>query len=127
MPKASATNAAGVVMADVDTNVPGPAAKHYAAALKALEAKDATKAITELQEAIKIYPQYYAAHVELGRQFRSLKRFTEAEQVLWIASELGPHHADAHLEYGLALLALEKHNESVREFRKAIELDEKGW
>jgi Tfp pilus assembly protein PilF len=126
-PKPSSSNGGGVVMADVDTNVPGTAARHYAAALKALDAKNPTKAISELQSAIEAFPKYYAARVELGRQLRSLKRFQEAVEVLQTAAQLGPNHAEGHLEYALALLALERRDESIVELRRTIELDKKGW
>jgi len=127
MPKPSSTGGAAVLMADVDTKVPGAAAKHYAAALKALDTKDQTKAISELKSAIEIYPNYYAARLELGRELRSLKRFQEAAETLRSLSELAPNRAEAHLEYALVLLGLVKRDESISELRKAIQLDEKSW
>jgi len=128
MPKPSLeARSASVLMADVDTKVPGTAAKHYAAALKALESKDSAKAISELKAATDIYPNYYAARLELGREFRTLKRFQEAAETLKSLSQLAPTRAEPHLEYALVLLGLEKKNESVGELRTAIELEDKSW
>ena len=127
MPKPSENRRAAVLAADFDTNVPAAAAKHYAAALKAIESRDSTKAISELQLAIQIFPKYYAARLELGRQFRSLKRFEEAADTLQSLGELAPSRAEPHLEYALVLLGLEKRDESIAELRSAIQLDEKSW
>ena len=117
MPRPSENRRAAVLAADFDTNVPAAAAKHYAAALKAIESKDSTKAISELQLAIQIFPKYYAARLELGRQFRSLKRFEEAADTLQSLGELAPSRAEPHLEYALVLLGLEKRDESIAELR----------
>jgi len=114
-------------MADVDTKVPKAAAKHYSAGLKALESKDSDKAISELKAAIEVYPDYYAARLELGREFRTLKRFQEAAGTLKSLSKLAPTRAEPHLEYALVLLGLEKKEESATELRTAIELEEKSW
>jgi len=128
MPKPSPeTRSALVVMADVDTRVPGAAAKHYAAGIKAVEAKDSAKAITELKAAIEAYPKYYAARLELGREFRTLRRFEEAAETLRSLSELAPTRAEPHLEYALVLLGLGRKEESIKELRTAIELENQSW
>jgi len=128
MPKPSPeTRSALLVMADVDTRVPGAAAKHYAAGIKAVEAKDSAKAITELKAAIEAYPKYYAARLELGREFRTLRRFEEAAETLRSLSELAPTRAEPHLEYALVLLGLGRKEESIKELRTAIELENQSW
>jgi Tfp pilus assembly protein PilF len=126
MPKSSALRL-GVLLADVDTKVPAEAAKHYATALKAVGVPDLPKAVSELKLAVEIYPNYYAARLELGRDLRSLKRFDEAADTLKSLSDLAPKRAEPHLEYGLVLLGLEKRDEATAELRKAIQLDEKSW
>src|SRR5260370_18526751 len=106
MPKPSPGHPLAVVMADVDRKVPAAAAKHYAAGLKAIESKDSTRALSELQAAIQTYPSYYAARLELGREFRILKRFQEAADTLKSLSPLPPNRSEPHLEYALLLLGL---------------------
>ena len=62
-----------VITADVDLRVPKEALKHYRAGVEALESGDTTRAVSELQAAIAIYPEYYAARLELGRELRLQK------------------------------------------------------
>jgi tetratricopeptide (TPR) repeat protein len=127
MPKPSPNRSASVVMADVDTKVPQFALKHYVAGLKGVESKDSDKAISEFKAAIEVYPTYYAARLELGREFRTLKRFQEAAETLKSLSELAPTRAEPHLEYALVLLGLGSREESIKELRTAIELEEQSW
>ena len=128
MPKPSpGTRSASVLMADVDTKVPEPAAKHYVAGLKALKSKDSDKAISEFKAALEVYPNYYAARLELGREYRTLKRFQEAAETLKSLSQLAPTRAEPHLEYALVLLGLGSREESIKELRTAIELEEQSW
>src|SRR5689334_8002874 len=70
-PTAGATP--GVIAADVDLLVPKEALKHYRAGVKSLEGGDSERAVKELQDAIKAYPDYYAARLELGREMRRQK------------------------------------------------------
>lgn len=128
MPKPTAgVNGRSVLMADIDTNVPQAAAKHYASGLKAIDSKDSERAISELRAALEIYPTYYAARIELGRQFRTLKRFEEAVETLKPLSGLAPTRAEPHMEYALVLLGLERKDEAASELRAALKLEEKNW
>jgi tetratricopeptide (TPR) repeat protein len=123
----AATSRPGVVMADVDVNVPKDAQKHYREAMKALDSKSPERAISELQSALRIYPDYYAARLELGRELRIQKRFQEAAEVFEPLSRLAPKRAEARVEYGVVLMALGRRVEAITELRKAVELEETDW
>jgi len=97
----------GVITADVDLRVPKEALKHYRAGMEALESGDAARAISELQAAVAIYSQYYAARLELGRELRLQKRFSEAEKVLQPLGEIAPARSEPRIEYGIVLLELQ--------------------
>lgn len=125
--KPDATPAPGVVLADVDTNVPETALKHYRKGADAARAGDGAHALREFRAAIEAYPNYYAARLELGRELRSEKLFAEAEVALKTLSALAPKRAEPHIEYGLVLLALKRQLEAASELRKALELDESNW
>ena len=125
--KPSGARSSSVVMADVDAKVPEAAFKHYRAGLKALESKDSARAISELRAAIQIYPDYYAARLELGRELRAQKRFEEATETLKTLSQLAPGRAEPHLEYALVLLGLERREQAISELHTALELEEKSW
>jgi tetratricopeptide (TPR) repeat protein len=120
-------HAPGVVVADVDLEVPKPALKHFRAGLKALEEGDSLRAIAELRAAIERYPKYYAAHLELGRELRLRKRYAEAEPVILSLREIAPRKAEPHIEYGIVLLSLERREKAVEEFEAALRLEETNW
>jgi Tfp pilus assembly protein PilF len=123
--KVAAIPSPGVVLADVDQNVPEAASKHYR---KGLEEQRAGKnAAKEFKAAIVAYPKYYAARLELGRELRTQKRFSEAEEALRPLGEIAPKHAEPHVEYGMVLLALSRPREAAVELRKALALEEANW
>lgn len=117
----------GVVTADVDLHVPKEALKHYRAGMEALELGDAGRAISELQAAIAIYQQYYAARLELGRELRLQKRFAEAEKVLQPLGKIAPTRPEPRIEYGVVLLELQRREEAARELSAALQLEESNW
>ena len=121
------TDKPGVIKADVDVRVPKDAQKRYREALKALSSGNSTRGVEELQAALKIYPDYYAARLELGRELRVRKQFKEAAEVLKPLSQLAPKRAEPRIEYGIVLLALDRREEAVKELRAALELEETNW
>lgn len=116
-----------VVTADVDVRVPKDAQKRYREAVKALESGSSARAIEELQAALKIHPDYYAARLDLGRELRIQKRFKEAADVLRPLPQLAPRRAEPRIEYGLVLLALNQNEEAVTLLRAALQLEETNW
>ena len=119
--------APGVIAADVDLVVPKEALKHYRAGLKALEEENAERAVARFQEAIKHYPEYYAARLELGRELRRQKRFQEAEGVLAGLRTLAPKRAEPLIEHALVFMELQRRREAADELRAAIQLEEANW
>jgi tetratricopeptide (TPR) repeat protein len=117
----------GVVAADVDLDVPKAASKRYQNGMKALSDDDSEKARAEFKAAIDLYPKYYAARLELGRELRLKKQFREAEEALRPLVEIGPKHAEAHIELGIVLLSLDRRKEAADELRSALALEESNW
>lgn len=117
----------GEVMADVDLNVPKKALKHYESGMKKLDKGDSAQAITEFQAAIQIFPSYYAARIELGREFRLLKRFPEALEVVHPLIGIAPKRAEPRIEHGIVLLALQRRDEAIQELEAALRLGESSW
>jgi Flp pilus assembly protein TadD len=125
--KAVPREANGVVAADVDLSVPKEALKHYRAGMKALDDRQDERALSELSEAVKAYPDYYAARLELGRELRGKKRLAEAEETLRPLPKIGPKHAEAWLQHAVSLLDLGRRVEAADELYKALALDERDW
>lgn len=121
------TDKPGVLTADVDVRVPKEAQKHYRDGMKALANGLRERGIAELQSALKIYPDYYAARLELGRELRIENQFAEAAEVLKPLLELAPKRDEPRVEYGIVLLALARLEEAATVFRSALELLETNW
>jgi Tfp pilus assembly protein PilF len=117
----------GELMANVDVNVPKNAVKHYQAGMKKLENGDSAEAIKELRTAVEIYPEYYSARLELGRELRMKKRFEEALPVIQPLVQLAPKRADPHIELGIVLLGLERRDEAIDSLNTALRLEEPNW
>ena len=125
--KSAKRNRPGVITADVDINVPKEAQKRYLSGMKALESGDNDRAVSELEAAIAVYPKYYAARLELGRELRLQKRFAEAEKVLEPLGKIAPSRAEPRIEHGIVLLELQRREDAVSELRAALELEETNW
>lgn len=119
--------APGEVMADVDLNVPKKALKHYQSGMQKLGKGESEKGIAELRTAIDIFPNYYAARVELGRELRFNKRFDEALDVIEPLSQIAPRRAEPRIERGIILLSLKRHEEAITELEAALRIAEASW
>lgn len=119
--------APGVVAADLDTNVPKPAQKHYRNAMKALSDKDSARALAEFEAALKLHPGYYAARLEMGRELRLQKRYQEAEEALRPLAQIAPKQSVPRIERGIALLSLGRREEAAAELQAAVALEEASW
>ena len=117
----------GELMADVDLNVPQKALKHYHAGMQKLGKGESEKGMAELRQAIHLFPSYYAARLELGRELRFKKRFTEALDVLEPLPQIAPKRAEPRIERGIALLSLKRREEAVHELESALRLAEASW
>lgn len=121
------TDKPGVITADVDVHVPKEAQKHYREGMKALNSGLPQRAVEELQSALKIYPDYYAARLELGRQLRIQNQFAEAAEVLKPLLQIAPKRAEPRVEYGVVLMALARLEEAAAALRSALQLEETNW
>jgi tetratricopeptide (TPR) repeat protein len=117
----------GVVLADVDLKVPDAALKRYRKGMEFLRAGNRDDAVEEFKAAVRAYPQYYAARMELGRQLRAQLLFDEAAEALRPLGEIAPKRAEPRIEYAIVLLALKRPKEAAGQLRKALELEEANW
>src|SRR5215216_1215520 len=92
-----------------------------------LRAGNRDEATLELKAAVKAYPQYYSARLELGRQLRAQLNFSEAEEALRPLGAIAPKRAEPRLEYAIVLLALKRPGDAVVQLRQALELEESNW
>jgi tetratricopeptide (TPR) repeat protein len=95
--------------------------------VEAREKGNAERAIEEFRAAVELFPDYYAARLELGRELRAGKRFQEAEQALQPLAGIAPRHAEPRIERGIALLELGRRAEAVEELQASLKLGENNW
>lgn len=102
--------------------VPKDAQRFYDRALKAFEKGNSDEALSNLQGAIKAFPDYFSALDRLGREYLRQKKFNEAVPYLKRAFSINPK--DSKLSYALAYATCntEQVFECVETSRKATEM-----
>src|SRR6185295_6071190 len=90
-------------------NVPKEAKQAFEHATK-LQAEQKTEAaIEQLLQAIKIFPGYLEAHLELGNIFLKAGRYEQAIAELDRAREIDPNDERAYQSFGLVLMKLKNY------------------
>jgi tetratricopeptide (TPR) repeat protein len=81
---------------------------------------DTDGAIKWLERAVAADPEAWRSHRNLGQLLSSLERWPESEKALKRTVELFDDDAGARLAYGRVLYALGRHDEYLRETRRAL-------
>jgi len=74
------------------------------------------------QKVVKLVPQDFEAHYDLGLALQELGRFQESELSLRRAVELNPDFVEGYYYLGIVLRALNRLDEAEENYRKALEL-----
>jgi tetratricopeptide (TPR) repeat protein len=104
-------------------DIPVEARKLYDAALSDLGAKKAAAGETNLQDAIRIFPNYYDALTRLGLLGIELKKFDMARDSFSRAVAVNDRSFTAWYGLSYADFALNKISTAIPEAEKALELD----
>jgi protein O-mannosyl-transferase len=80
------------------------------------------EAIRQLQEAIRLLPDFAQAHNNLGYHLAVAGQMTEAVRQFQEAIRLKPNYPQAHNNLGAALLELGQIDEAIRHFQEALRL-----
>lgn len=83
----------------------------------------AAEAESEYRDALRIWPDYGAAHGALGRLLNKQGKQTEAEKEFVQAAKLQPTDTSVHLELAAALAASGKSAEAISEYQTALALE----
>ena len=88
-----------------------------------MDEADYRGAITQLNEAVRLEPENYEAHLDLGICFAQKGFYQEAERCYAKARELSPD--DVLLNYNVAALysLWDRHPEALTALKKALEKD----
>jgi tetratricopeptide (TPR) repeat protein len=81
------------------------------------------EAIEKMKEALKGFPQYFEAHLQLGNQFMKLGRFDEALSELDRAREINPKDERLYQSFGLLLMHQKNYAVAVAVFSEAARLN----
>src|SRR5215813_8613095 len=110
-------SAAGAGVLDVtnyEKTVPPKARAAYKRGMEAVNQANAEVAIANLQEAIRIYPQYVRALNDLGVVYMKLERFEEAEVAFRQAIEVNKRFFHPRLNLGLVLEKQGEYQEALK-------------
>jgi len=77
----------------------------------------------KIQEAIKVFPEYFEAHFQLGNQFLKTGRFAEAISQLDRARQINPNDERVYQSFGLVLMQQKNHAVAVAVFSEAARLN----
>lgn len=112
-----------VALRDLEHPIPKKAIREAAEAEQCELAHDLPKAIAKLESAIRIYPAYRDAHVNLGVQYYRVGRADDARAEFQKALEIGPPAAQIYVDLALTSLASGQLLEANALARKALELE----
>ncbi|MGB9179095.1 MAG: tetratricopeptide repeat protein [Pyrinomonadaceae bacterium] len=113
---------AGVVSA-FNQNVPKPARETLNRAKKMAEEGKAEMALALMREAIKIFPEYFEAHLELGNELLQVGQLNEAIAEFDRAREINDKDDRLYQSFGLVLMQQKNYAVAVAVFAEASRLN----
>jgi tetratricopeptide (TPR) repeat protein len=114
---------AGVVsLRDLENPIPRKALREAYAAQKLAQANKTAESIARFEKALRIYPRFRDARVDLGIEYARAGRLAEAREQLQKALDIGPPVSTIYYDLALASLASKDNREAERAARKALEL-----
>lgn len=119
---ANAPPRAGVVSA-FKQDVPRPARETLERAKKIADQGKAELALSLMREAIKLFPEYFEAHLELGNELLETGHLDEAIAELDQARKINPNDDRTYQSFGLVLMQQQKYSIAVGIFAEASRLN----
>jgi tetratricopeptide (TPR) repeat protein len=119
---AKATQPPGVINAFTQ-NVPEPARQAYVLGMKNIEEGKIDAGIENMRNAIRIFPEYFDAHLQLGNTFLKTEQFNLAIAELDLARQINPNDERAYQSFGLLLMKQKNFAVAVAVFAEAARLN----
>ena len=104
-------------------NVPEAAKQAFALGMKNMEEGKIEAAIENMQQATKIFPEYFDAHLQLGNTFLKTEQFNLAIAELDLARQINPNDERAYQSFGLLLMKQRNFAVAVAVFAEAARLN----
>jgi tetratricopeptide (TPR) repeat protein len=119
---AKASAQPGVVNAFTQ-NVPEAAKQAFALGMKNAEEGKIDQAIANMQNATKIFPEYFDAHLQLGNTFLKTEQFNLAIAELDLARQINPNDERTYQSFGLLMMKQKNFPVAVAVFAEAARLN----
>jgi tetratricopeptide (TPR) repeat protein len=103
--------------------VPQAAQDALALGVKLAEEGKIEAAIDNMRNAVKIFPDYFDAHLQLGNTFLKVEQFNEAIAELDLARQINPNDERAYQSFGLLLMKQKNFAVAVAVFAEASRLN----
>jgi len=104
-------------------NVPAAAKQAFTLGVKLAEEGKTDAAVENIRNAIKIFPDYFDAHLQLGNMFLKAEQFNEAIAELDLARQVNPNDERCYQSFGLLLMKQRNFAMAVAIFAEAARLD----
>ena len=111
----------------LDARVPADALAAFEKGRAAMAEKKTDIAITNLQRATQIYPDYYDAHRMLGQVYLDVSQWEKAERSLKEAMRIDPKAVSAMTTLGEVYRREKKYDEAQKILEEALKLDNNSW
>lgn len=122
-PKPAAANPRAGVVSAFSQTVPPAARGKLDRAKKKLAEGEMEPARALMREAIKLFPDYFEAHLELGNALLQAGQLEEAIEELDRARQINPNDERAYQSFGLLLMRQKKYAVAVAVFAEAARLN----
>lgn len=108
----------------LDARIPPEAEKEYEQGRAALlEERKLEGGIAHLEEAVRLYPDFFAAQLLLGTAYMDARQWERAERTLRRTLEINPKAASAHIALGEVYRRQEKYQEAEQSLQEGLRLD----
>ena len=104
-------------------NIPDAAKQAFTTGVKLAEAGKTEAAVENIRNAIKIFPDYFDAHLQLGNMFLKTEQFNEAIAELDLARQVNPNDERCYQSFGLLLMKQRNFAMAVAIFAEAARLN----
>jgi tetratricopeptide (TPR) repeat protein len=104
-------------------NVPDAAKQAFTTGVKLAEEGKIEAAVENIRNAIKIFPDYFDAHLQLGNMFLKAEQFNEAIAELDLARQVNPNDERSYQSFGLLLMKQRNFPMAVAIFAEAARLN----
>jgi tetratricopeptide (TPR) repeat protein len=108
-------------------DVPDAASAKFEHAMESVEKKNIEQAIAELNEALRIFPNYFMASQQVGLLYVETEQYRQAIPPLVKAIEINPKAGSSYFALGLASFKLGRADLALDALHRARTLDEKSF